>query len=397
MRILFLTPSVRLLGARRSLLALIQALSNQHETLTICPGQGGLEEELRHRGAPVSVIAHGAYRKLSGRFRAELLQLPAIAREVRRFQPRVIHCNEFHSVPQGTRVGSGGIRGSWRGNPGEKSIPVVGHVRLGISPRQIRNYRMGHCCRIVAVSEACRRLFDGSGLEERVRVVYNGVDLSQFQASAERRRAARERLLAELGWPAECLIAGLFGLISPRKNQLLAAEAVALANARGVPARLLLAGDAFKSTEGYGEALRARIEAGDLRGKVHWVPFQDDILDLYNACDLNLLISDEEGFGRTIIEAGALGVPSIGSAIGGIPELIAEGETGWIVGNGAASPTPPHSPVTAEGLADVLEKAWGNRGELPAMGEKARRLATEKFSIEAHRDAMVRVWEEAVG
>jgi glycosyltransferase involved in cell wall biosynthesis len=177
---------------------------------------------------------------------------------------------------------------------------------------------------------------------------------------------------------------GLLGLISPRKHQLVAAEAVAIARRRGAPVRLLLAGDPFKTTVAYGEALRERLKAGDLADAVRWLPFQRDVLPLYGAMDVNLLISAEEGFGRTIIEAGAIGVPSVGSRIGGIPELIEEGETGWLVDDGSA-----------EQLADVLVRAHEDREGLRRMGEAAERHVWSTFSIEAHVGHMVSVWNEA--
>lgn len=259
-------------------------------------------------------------------------------------------------------------------------VGVTSHVRLGITPRQIRNYDLGRCHRIAAVSEACRGLFEDSGLIDRVEVVPNGVDVGELWG-----KGGDRSLRAELGWGEEELVVGLLGLVSPRKNQMVAVEAVAEANRRGVPARLLLAGDAFKSTLEYGEELRARLERDDLCGKAAWLPFQKDVARLYGALDLNLLISAEEGFGRTIIEAGALGIPSIGARTGGIPELILEGKTGWLVDEGSV-----------EDLAGVLESVWKARGELDQTGEKAREHVRERFTIEAHVAAMREFWERAI-
>lgn len=134
---------------------------------------------------------------------------------------------------------------------------------------------------------------------------------------------------------------GLLGLVSERKNQLVAAEAVALTAARGADVRLLLAGDSFKDSTDYGERLRERLAADDLRDRAVWLPFQKDAAALYRSMDINLLISGEEGFGRTIIEAGAAGRPSIGARIGGIPEIIEEGRTA----GSSTRATPARSPT----------------------------------------------------
>lgn len=379
MRVLFLTPSVRLLGARQSLLALAKALPAGVEAMVAASGEGGLTDELRAIGVPVEVVPHGPWRKVPGRLRAVFQQVPKLKRIVRRFRPDIVHANEFHSIPQGACLAGETVG----------SRALCGHVRLGISPRQIRNYRLGDCHRIVAVSRACAGLFDGSGLEDRVRVVHNGVDVSAM--APESAAQAGAALRAEWGWPpGETLVLCLLGLVSERKNQALAVEAVVRANALGAPARLLLAGDAFKSSAGYGEALRARIESPDARDGsgaplARWLPFQREVAPLYGAADINLLVSSEEGFGRTIIEAGAVGRPSVGSSVGGIPELVEQGRTGWIVPEG-----------DAEALAERIAEAWRDRGALAGMGAAARERAVGSFSLEAHAAAMVAVWREAV-
>ncbi|MBX3730392.1 MAG: glycosyltransferase family 4 protein [Candidatus Sumerlaeia bacterium] len=369
MKILFLTPSVRLLGARQSLLALVTHLPSRVEPLVVCPAATGLTEQLQHFAVPVEVIPHGAWRKVTGRLTAHFRQIPALRRLLRHFRPDLIHCNEYHSVPQAvTAVGDRGGR-----------VGVTAHVRLGLPPGHIAKYRLEGCRRIVAVSQACKSLLAGTPLEARTDVVYNGVDVRNLTG-----RPADRSLRAQFGWADDDLVVGLLGLVSPRKHQLVAAEAVARANARGVPVRLLLAGDAFKSSLDYGHRLRERLAAEDLRGKAQWVPFAADVAPLYSACDANLLISAEEGFGRTIIEAGALGVPSIGTRIGGIPELIREGETGYLVGEGSV-----------EDLSDCLERLWRDRARLTAIGDAARRHVLAHFTIEAHVAAMIDFWQRA--
>jgi hypothetical protein len=225
----------------------------------------------------------------------------------------------------------------------------------------------------VTVSRAVASLLDGSGLEDRVRVVYNGVDLSGLGGG----------ISGENGGGA--LRVGIFGLISERKNQLVAAEAVARVANRGVDVQLLVAGDAFGSSMAYGENLRERIARPDLAGRVTWLPFQSDVASLYGRIDLNLLISREEGFGRTIIEAGALGIPSVGTRIGGIPELIEEGRTGWLVNEG-----------DVEGLADVIHEAALNAAERHRRGAAMRERTQQHFTIQAHVGHMMSVWSEAI-
>jgi glycosyltransferase involved in cell wall biosynthesis len=330
-----------------------------------------LWEKLKERAVPTEVVKHHPWRKLGGWLGANFAQVPELKRIAARFSPDVIHANEFHSCPQGAKVSAA------------LGVPLCGHVRLTITPRQITNYYMASCARILCVSQAVAGLFSGSPLAHRTRVVYNGVGLDRFDSTNPHTRVP----IAETAdWPEEALVVGLFGLVSERKNQRIAAEAVALAAKRGADVRLLLAGDPFKSSEQYGDSLRARLREEDVRGRVAWLPFQREVVPLYRAIDINLLISSEEGFGRTIIEAGALARPSIGSNIGGIPELVRHGETGWVLPS-----------LDAESLADVLVEAHRTRPEIRRRGELAMARVQEHFTLDACVRKTVEVWGEAGG
>lgn len=381
MKVLFLTPSVRPLGARRSLVELIRALPPSIEPFVACPSEDGIALELKDLGVPVGIAPQGAWRKLSGRFTALFRQLPALRRIASHFRPNLIHANEFHIVPQAFSLA-------------QRKYPLVGHVRLGITPRQIRTYHMQACTRVVAVSSAVKSLFSGTDILERVRVVHNGVDVAALSPDGSKlwepppsgeTVGKRTESAATGGFMGKPLIVGLFGLVSERKNQLLAAEAVALANRQGANIHLLLAGDAFGSSLPYGDRLRQRLAAPDLAGRAHWLPFQKDIAALYRSIDLNLLISSEEGFGRTIIEAAACKRPSLGSRIGGIPELIREGETGWLVEGGN----------TGE-LANRLVELARSPDALHRAGNAAHALTHQQFTIQAHVAQMIAIWEEAL-
>lgn len=367
MRVILLTPSVRPLGARRSLVELIRHLPNEVEPFVVCPGDTGIYLELKDLGVPTAVVPHGAWRKATGRVKSLCLQIPRLRSICGRIRPDVAHANEFHIIPQTFFGGRG-------------KVPAVGHVRLGITPRQVTNYHLGECAQIITVSHAVKELFSGTALYPRVKVVYNGVNTGGISPDGPPHREIAD-WLDGLGKPRP-LVLGLFGLISERKNQLVAVDSVLRARAQGANVALVLAGDAFKSTEAYGDRLRGRI--GDT-SYIKWLPFQEDAAALYRSIDLNLLISSEEGFGRTIIEAGAAGRPSVGSRIGGIPELIEDGRTGWLVDEG-----------DVEGLADLLVRLDGERNALPAAGGAARTRVQESFTIQAHVRQVVDVWREAM-
>jgi N-acetyl-alpha-D-glucosaminyl L-malate synthase BshA len=92
-----------------------------------------------------------------------------------------------------------------------------------------------------------------------------------------------------------------------------------------VPSKLLLVGDGPEFC-----AMTRLVKNLDLEGKVLFLGKQDNVEELLSMSDLMLLLSEKESFGLVLLEAMACGVPCIGTRIGGIPEVIEDGKTGYI-------------------------------------------------------------------
>lgn len=97
-----------------------------------------------------------------------------------------------------------------------------------------------------------------------------------------------------------------------------------------LPAKLLLVGDGPEMT-----IICQLVERLQLTDHVLFLGNQENLTDLYSISDLMLLISKKESFGLVLLEAMACGVPCIGTNVGGIPEVITDGKTGFVckVGN----------------------------------------------------------------
>jgi glycosyltransferase involved in cell wall biosynthesis len=106
----------------------------------------------------------------------------------------------------------------------------------------------------------------------------------------------------------------------------------------------------------------------DYQGNYREIGCPSDLSKFFAALDLYIMPSRAEGLGSSAIMAMAHGVPVVASRVGGLPEIVEEGETGWLV--------PPGSP---EALADAIADAASNRDRLREMGPKARQRA-EQFS-----------------
>jgi len=92
-----------------------------------------------------------------------------------------------------------------------------------------------------------------------------------------------------------------------------------------IPCKLLLVGEGPDMPR-----IQAKIDAMGLSHRVHYLGKQDDVAQVISLADLMLLPSEKESFGLVALEAMACGVPTIGSLAGGIPELVVNGETGFL-------------------------------------------------------------------
>lgn len=151
--------------------------------------------------------------------------------------------------------------------------------------------------------------------------IANGV---QFPVIAGR-EGARERL----GLAPDGFLIGYVGRLSPEKRPDRVISLVAAARRVGLNVEAAIVGSG-----GLKNALHAQAQALDVAGVVHFTGLVDDMGDVYAALDALVLLSDTETTSRVVIEAMSSGVPVIASSVGGVPELLAFGDAGYLVPRG---------------------------------------------------------------
>jgi glycosyltransferase involved in cell wall biosynthesis len=118
---------------------------------------------------------------------------------------------------------------------------------------------------------------------------------------------------------------------------------------------------------------------------VSWLGEREDVPELMRALDMLLLPSREEPFGRTLIEAMALGVPVLATDVGGPSEIIENGREGYLL-----SPTEPEA--WARAVRTIAESPELRR----EMGLAGRRRVEQAFTVERHVAAMLSVYQRAL-
>ncbi len=202
--------------------------------------------------------------------------------------------------------------------------------------------------------------------------VPSGVPVDRLRAAAPSRAAARERLHLE---PAAFVVAGL-GRLTPIKGFDLLVEALPAVAAAVPDARLVLIGDGPERA-----ALEARAAALGVGGRLTVTGAVGDVTPWLAAADVVAAPSRNEGMGRVIVEAMALGVPVVGAAVGGIPSVIADGECGRLV--------PPEDPAALARALVELGRDGALRARLGAAGVRR----AEAFALAVADRKLCEVYE----
>jgi len=242
------------------------------------------------------------------------------------------------------------------------------------NPRRLRQRRWLYrgCRTIHTVSDAMRRELITCGFPAaKITAIHNGVDPAHF-IPGEKPTARRA-----LGVPVDALGIGLVGRFGPFKRHLQLIDAFEKIAARFPFAHLLIAGGG-----GSEEAtVNARVRASPHRERLHVVGFQSDPRICYQALDLLVIPSVNEGLSNAALEAMACAVPVLGRIGCGHEEIITPGVDGWL----ADFETP-------DALAGRVAEILAQPDRLVDFGPRARNKVREQFSLASMTSAYERLY-----
>ena len=291
-----------------------------------------------------------------------------LARVIRRVGTDVVH------LGNGVRANFDGILACWL-----TRTPCVCHVKGFEKYSNRERWAARHVGALVCMTEAVRAHCVQHGVQGRTtQVVYDAVDEMQF---TPQRDAGTVR--AELGITNGSPCVGVVGNIQEWKGQAVLVEAMARIIDRVPKAHAFMVGGVHRAGAAYNERLKQRIQELHLDGALSATGFRSDVADVMNALDVVVHTSVRpEPFGRVILEGMLLGKPVVASAAGGVPELIRDGETGFL--------TAPGDPA---GLAERLIPLLQDPALRERIGQQARVWAREQFSLERHVAALSTIYE----
>lgn len=234
----------------------------------------------------------------------------------------------------------------------------------------------------VFVSDEARRSFDMDLREDKVRVIYDSVAVPE-QDRGETAARARE----ELGISEDTPVIGTVARVSAQKDYFTLADAAFEVLQEHPEALFLVVGDNSRvnlNLRHYGE-VSARLKELGIEDRFMFTGHRDNVPTLIAAMDFCVLSTHREGFPLSILESMALGKPVIATNVGGIPEIVIDGVTGYL-----------HVHQDSKGLAAAILRLLADRNATRQLGLSAREHVRKNFSSEQYVREITRAYCDVV-
>ena len=290
-------------------------------------------------------------------------------RGLARERPDVVHLHSAHAHALGVPAARGA---------GVPAVVVSRRVDFRVRTNLFSRWKYAMSVdRYVCISEGVRQAMLASGVPaDRLVIVPSGVEVSETLASCS---SAAPDLRQLAGLPADAEVLGTVASLAPHKNHTLLLDSAGAVVAARPRAHFVWLGEG--ECRGALERQRARL---GLESRVHLLGFRADALALMRQFDVFVLSSYLEGLCTSLLDAQVLGVPIVATAVGGVPEVVADGVTGRLV----------HG-LEPKRLAGALVEAL-ERADLRAGWVQRARVAVEAFGIAHTAERTLRCYAEVL-
>jgi glycosyltransferase involved in cell wall biosynthesis len=347
-------------GGEVSLLGLLEHLDRARWTpIVVTPSEGAVAARCRSLGLSVHVVHLPSLRRPRPAVIGAVL---ALRRLIRATDARLVHANGSRAMLYAGLAGRLARR------------PVVWHVRVAEPELPLDTLLCALASAVIVNSRAVARRFP-QARADTIHCIHNGVDLRRFSP-----RTPSVPLQAALGIPEGAPVVGSVGRFVPWKGYRVLLEAARIIDALLPGVHWLLVGDGEERAR-----LEAQVRALGLRSRVHFTGWREDVPEMLALCDLFVLPSFGEHFGRVLVEAMAMGKAVVATDAGGVPEIVVHGECGLLV--------PPGDP---RALAEALLALLRDPVRADRLGRAGRRRTEAQFDIARHAEAVEAAYSQLV-
>ena len=347
-------------GGEHSFLDLVSHLPGTYPVIAAYPSEGSLAEKTCAMGIPTRIVPLPPIgpTHLVGMIDS----LHTLKNICKSKQIRLIYANGSRAAFYGGTVGR------------LCAIPTVWHCRVSTPDPYLDPVLSRLVHRIIANSQATASRFPSS-LQGKIEVVYNGFDLEWL----------RDPRISKPAWIEEHWIVILMVARTSRWKRhdlmLSAFERIAPHEPR---AHLVCVGGGDPCDPLWWDELQRMTGASSFSSRIHWVGAVEDIRPWYRTAALMVLPSDNEPFGRVIVEALASGVPVVATRSGGIPEIVTAMESGFLISENDAD-------AISTAVLDIISQP-ALRGQLIAEGLKR----AECFGMPSHIQNMANLFQDVM-
>ncbi|MGE5335961.1 MAG: glycosyltransferase family 4 protein [Nitrososphaerota archaeon] len=338
---------------------------------------GRLREDFEAMGVPVHI--HGVLHNDFGSHVGRLEELVSWS-QGRDFDVALLNTATVLALPGAELAQALGIPYVWAIH--ESFHPNVLWSVLSREMREIAEAALANADALVFEADATRRLFEAEAGNARCLTLPYGLDIASLDAERAAFDGPRAREAAAIPADAELIVC--IGTIEPRKAQNTLAQAFDLIAAAHPRAHLAFVGGREDAEcEALEELIATRGASGE---RMHVIPITPDIHDWYGMGDILVCASDIESLPRTVLEAMAWETPVLATNVFGIPELITDGENGWLC-----------EPNDLQALADGLERALSSSAEeRRRIGKRSRGLVEDRHSLRRYVHAISDLMQEVI-
>jgi len=342
-------------GAQESVVnTMIRLDASRHEARVISLSHGSTVMRLERLGFPVEVIDEEDDARAAAQLADRLVALDAQVLHAHMHRAEVVGVAAADLVAQ--RTGRRPFVVSTVHSSRFRSIEDREHLER-ITPR---------IDRLVAVSDAIVAKLVAEGRDTApISRVYNGVDLERFDEASGGVAVRRE-----LGIPDDAPVVAVVGRLEPEKGHPTLIEAWPIIHHHLPSAHLLVVGEGSERDRLEGLA-HAHLRGGSCCASVHFLGRREDVPQILGAANVVAMPSYREAQGLAILEALAANRPVVASNVGGIPEMIHDGENGLLV--------PSHDPTALAAAITRLLKDPSLAARLAAAGHD---LVHERFCLD---------------
>ena len=359
-RVCYMAHAFAVGGAEEMVLNLVRHLPPRFEPVVCCINQAGpIGEEIRRTGTRVDVL--GLTPGLRHPF-----HVSGIRRYLRQTKPAIVHTFLLTASLYGRLAAM------------FEHVPIVIGTEVNIYERKRPHHvlaermLMAGTDRVVVSANSVRDFYvDQIHADPRkIDVVYNAVDWQSIQPSQ-----SRDGMRASLGLDRDAKVAGVIARLTEQKGHRFLFQAMttpALADLQ-----LIVVGDGDLR-----ESLKAEAHALGLGSRVHFLGARRDLGNLLATMDVFVMPSLWEGLPLSMILAMGAALPIVATAVAGIPEIVQDGATGWLVPAG-------NSLALATSIADV----FANRARAAAVGDAARASVLPRFGVDNYVNSVVGLYD----